>query len=1261
MVKQRLWAAALALVLLLTSLVLGTLVSVQETLATATSTTVEVDKIALSVGNGGSVAIRVKNITDPAGLGACLFTITYNPAVIRVNGVLAGDPPFNSVPTFNVVGGKVILYTDQASRIPGPTGDIVVARLDVTAIAAGSTDLVLAINPGGLINTSGQDISTVVVNGQVTVLGSAAKLAFTTQPSSSNTAGTAFGTQPVVGIQDAAGNTVNSTAAVTLAITQGTGTSGAVLSGTKTVNAVNGLATFSGLSINLTGSGYTLTASSGTLTPATSSAFNVAGAAAKLAFTTQPSGSNTAGTAFATQPVVAIQDANGSTVTTSTATVTLAITTGTGSSGAVLSGTKTVNAVNGVATFSGLSINLAGSGYTLRASSGTLTPATSSYFNVVAGAAAAAKLAFTTQPSSSNMVGTALGTQPVVTVQDSNGNTVTTSTALVTLAIGTNPGGGTLSGTKTVTVSSGVATFSGLSINLAGTYTLTATSSGLASATSSYFNVVTGAGAGAAAKLAFIIQPSSSNTVGTALGTQPVVTIQDWYGNTVTTSTAWVTLAITPGTGTSGAALLGNTTVYAANGMATFSGLSINLAGTYTLTATSSGLASATSSYFNVVAGAGAAAKLAFTTQPSYSNTAGTAFSTQPVVVVQDLYGNWLTTSTASVTVAITPGTGTSGATLSGTKTVYAVNGVATFSGLSINLPGTYTLTVTRSGMASATSSYFNVMAGAAKLAFTTQPSVSNTAGTAFGTQLVVTVQDANGNWLTTSTASVTVAITPGTGTSGAALSGNITVYAANGMATFSGLSIDKAGTGYKLRASSGTLTPATSSAFNVVAGAAAKLAFTTQPRGSNKGGTALGTQPVVTVQDAVGNTVTTSTAAVTLAITSGAGTSGAVLSGTAPVNAVNGVATFSGLSINLAGSDYTLTASSGTLTPATSSAFYVVAGAAVTLAFTTQPGSSNTGGTAFAPQPVVTIQDWYGNTVTTSAALVTVTITSGTGTSGAALSGTTTVPVVNGVATFSGLSINLAGTGYTLRASSGTLTPATSSAFNVVAVATPTPTPLPTPIPLDLSAKIDEKGVVQEDIEHPIVPGQVVLDVPKGTTVLTAEGMPLQSITAEEVSLDGTPSPPEAHIIGFAYLLGPEGATFDPAITITMKYDRAAVPQGVAENDLILAYYDVASSTWKTLSDIVVDTVNHTVSGKAIHFTLFSVLAPTPTSTATPTPTETPTPPPMPTSEEGGKGTNVWVIIAAILFVALAALVYFFVIRPAMRRKKTNRYGKFR
>jgi hypothetical protein len=75
-------------------------------------------------------------------------------------------------------------------------------------------------------------------------------------------------------------------------------------------------------------------------------------------------------------------------------------------------------------------------------------------------------------------------------------------------SIGSNPVGGTLSGTATaVTNASGVATFAGLSIDKAGTgCTLTTTSSGLEAATSSAFAV----SPAAASSVVFAQQPTST-------------------------------------------------------------------------------------------------------------------------------------------------------------------------------------------------------------------------------------------------------------------------------------------------------------------------------------------------------------------------------------------------------------------------------------------------------------------------------------------------------------------------------------------------------------------------------------------------------------------------------------------------------------------------------------------------------------------------------------------------------------------------------
>src|SRR5207253_1278691 len=139
------------------------------------------------------------------------------------------------------------------------------------------------------------------------------------------------------------------------------------------------------------------------------------------------------------------------------------------------------------------------------------------------------------------------------------------------------------------------------------------------------------------------------------------------------------------------------------------------------------------------------------------------------------------------------------------------------------NMVGTgYTLTVTATGLTSATSNAFNIGVGAAaKLVFAVQPS-NAAAGAGITPAMQVAVQDAQGNPVTTATTSITVAI--GTNPASGTLSGTTTVAAVNGVATFSHLSIDKAGAGYTLTASASGLTSGTSSAFNISAGAAATL-----------------------------------------------------------------------------------------------------------------------------------------------------------------------------------------------------------------------------------------------------------------------------------------------------------------------------------------------------------------------------------------------------------------------------------------------------
>jgi hypothetical protein len=322
----------------------------------------------------------------------------------------------------------------------------------------------------------------------------------------------------------------------------------------------------------------------------------------------------------------------------------------------------------------------------------------------------------------------------------------------------------------------------------------------------------------------------------------------------------------------------------------------------------------------------GTATKFLFQVSP-LTGVVSQPLTPQPVVVATDANGRPVTTYNGQVTVSIKTGTGTTGAVLSGTKTLNFVGGYAVFGDLSIDKAGKGYILRATGALTAAESAPFEITSVPPFLQFTQQPARAMQ-GTPFAVQPVVKVNDGSGGTLAYS-GPVVLALKPGTGTSGAVLGGTATVTAVNGVATFTDLSIDKLGTGYVLAAAAGSFTGAESAAFNVTP-KAERLVFTTQPGGAVAGKVML-MQPVITVTDSAGATATDFQGSITVAIKPGTGTSGAVLNGTKTVTVVNGVASFFGLGIDRAGLRYVMTATAGSLS-ADSDLFRVVANSAALL-----------------------------------------------------------------------------------------------------------------------------------------------------------------------------------------------------------------------------------------------------------------------------------------------------------------------------------------
>ena len=175
------------------------------------------------------------------------------------------------------------------------------------------------------------------------------------------------------------------------------------------------------------------------------------------------------------------------------------------------------------------------------------------------------------------------------------------------------------------------------------------------------------------------------------------------YGQSVT-FTATVTAGAT-GTVTfkDGTTTLGAGTLSASTATFSTSGLSV---GNHSISAVYGGdtthSTSTSAALAQQVTAFGARDHLAFGVQPS-AVLVGTTINPSVTVLVQDTYGNTVTSSTASISLGLGGGTGN----LSSTAPVNAVNGVATFSGLSVDRAGTFHLHASTTGLSTAESDNF--------------------------------------------------------------------------------------------------------------------------------------------------------------------------------------------------------------------------------------------------------------------------------------------------------------------------------------------------------------------------------------------------------------------------------------------------------------------------------------------------------------------------------------------------------------------------
>ncbi len=148
---------------------------------------------------------------------------------------------------------------------------------------------------------------------------------------------------------------------------------------------------------------------------------------------------------------------------------------------------------------------------------------------------------------------------------------------------------------------------------------------------------------------------------------------------------------------------------------------------------------------------------------------------------------------------------------------------------------------------------------------------------------------------------------------------------------------------------------------------------------------------------------------------------------------------------------------------------------------------------------------------------------------------------------------------------------------------------PAAAPGATDVSDVVTSEGEFTEAVTAESEDGKVELTIDEGTIGLIEEE-PLSEISITE--MEEPPAPPaDSSVIGLVYDLGPDEATFDPPITLTFTYDPALIPEGVAEENLVIAIWDEAAGEWVNLVSTV-DPVTNTITARVSHFTTFTVIA---------------------------------------------------------------------
>jgi len=197
-------------------------------------------------------------------------------------------------------------------------------------------------------------------------------------------------------------------------------------------------------------------------------------------------------------------------------------------------------------------------------------------------------------------------------------------------------------------------------------------------------------------------------------------------------------------------------------------------------------------------------------------------------------------------------------------------------------------------------------------------------------------------------------------------------------------------------------------------------------------------------------------------------------------------------------------------------------------------------------------------------------------------------------------------------------------------------------------SLMTDSNGIMARSVVISAADKVASLFVPSGVKALDANGNPLSEISINPISSSTMPAVPAGAVYNFAgyvYEAKPDGATFDPAITLTLDIPEDAWNAlDLNGQKLVVKWYNKQTRQWEDVPTTV-SWSRKSVTAKISHFSTYALFT-EPVTTTTPTDIETPTQPTTPTDEEppaeGLPLTTILIVIVVIAIIAAAGYFFF-------------------